>query len=87
MKKFVDFLSKRVCSSIGGEYARLAVNNAIDLDLSKNNFDILVASTRVIEDVTLSIEQRLEGVVAFVIVEIGECKKYPAAASINLILY
>lgn len=85
MKKFIDFLSKRICSSIGAEYAKSAVNRAIDLDLSKNNFDILVASTRVIEDVTLSIEQRLEGVVAFVIVEIGECKKYPSGASINLI--
>lgn len=85
MKKFITFLSKRVCSDIKPAYAKSAVERAIDLTKNEENFDILVASTRVIEDVSIPIERRLEGVVAFVIVELGECKKYPSAFSINLI--
>jgi len=85
MKKFITFLSKKVCSDIKPSYAKSAVERAIDLTDNENHFDILVASTRIIEDVTLSIERRLEGVVAFIIVELGECKKYPSVYSINLI--
>jgi len=85
MKQFITFLSKRVCSDIKPYYAKSAVERAIDLTKNEVNFDILVASTRIIEDVSLPIERRLEGVVAFVIVELGECKKYPTSYSINLI--
>jgi hypothetical protein len=58
---------------------------AIDLIENEDKFDILVASTRVMEDLTLTLEQRMSGIVAFIIVELGECKKYPASYSINLI--
>jgi hypothetical protein len=85
MKQFIEILSKNICSSIEEEYVIAAVKRAIDLVKNEKNFDILIASTRVIEDVSLPIERRLEGVVAFVIVELGECKKYPSAYSINLI--
>ena len=85
MTQFIDFLSKRVCSDIKLPYAQSAVQRAIDLTKNEKNFDILIASTRVIEDVSLPVERRLEGVVAFVIVEMGECAKYPSAYSINLI--
>lgn len=84
-KIFLNFLSKNVCSEIGGSYAKNAVTRAIDLSKNESGFDILVASTRILEDVTLPIERRLDGIVAFVIVELGECKKYPASYSINLI--
>lgn len=85
MAQFIRILSKRICSDIKASYAKSAVERAIDLIKNEENFDILIASTRVIEDVSLPIERRLEGVVAFVIVELGECKKYPSAYSINLI--
>lgn len=85
MKKFIAYLSKKVCSDIGSTYAKTAVERAIHLINNEAKFDILVASTRVIEDVSLSMDRRLEGVVAFVIVELGECHAYPSAYSINLI--
>lgn len=82
---FIKILSKSICSGIDPTYAASAVNRAIDLMNNQQTFDILIISTKVIEDVTLSIEKRLEGVVAFIIVELGECKKYPSSYSINLI--
>ena len=85
MTKFINLLSKNICSSIGGQYARNAVQKAIDLTKNEDKFDILVASTRVLDDLTLTLEQRMSGIVAFIIVELGECKKYPASYSINLI--
>lgn len=85
MEKFITFLSKLVCSDIKPAYAKSAVERAIDLTKNEEKFDILVASTRVLEDVSIPINRRLEGIVAFVIVELGECKKYPSAYSINLI--
>lgn len=85
MTKFINFLSQKICSEIGGKYAKTAVQRAIDLVNNENEFDILIASTKVIEDVTLPMENRLAGVVAFIIVELGECHKYPASYSINLI--
>lgn len=85
MQKTINFLSSQICSSIGSAYTQLALKRAIDLTSNENKFDILIASTKVIENVSLSIEERLQGVVAFVIVELGECKKYPSAYSINLI--
>lgn len=85
MKAFVKFLSENICSDIGSEYAKIAVKRAIDLTSNEQGFDILVASTKIIEDITLKPKNRLSGIVAFIIVELGECKKYPAAYSINLI--
>lgn len=85
MRLFINLLSKKICSDIGGDYAKTAVQKAIDLVKYEDKFDILVASTRVIENLTLPITERLKGIVAFVIVELGECKKYPASYSINLI--
>ena len=82
---FIKTLSRGICSGIGPGYAASAVNRAIDLMNNQQGFDILIISTKVIEDVTLPIEKRLEGVVAFIIVELGECHKYPSAYSINLI--
>jgi hypothetical protein len=86
INKFITFLSQRICSAnINWAYVKSSIEIAIDLTKNEEKFDILVASTRVIEDVTLPIERRLEGVVAFVIVQLGECQKYPSAYSINLI--
>jgi hypothetical protein len=85
MQKFLKILGSKICSKIGGTYAKSAVEKAIDLTKNEEKFDILIASTRVMEDVTLTMEQRLQGVVAFIIVELGECHKYPSAYSINLI--
>lgn len=48
-------------------------------------FDILLVSTKKIEDFTLPIEQRLSEVAAFIVVELGECAMYPLSYSINLI--
>jgi len=76
MAQFIRILSKRICSDIKASYAKSAVERAIDLIKNEENLDILIASTRVIEDVSLPIEGRLEGVVAFVIVELGECNMY-----------
>ena len=85
MKIIMEYLSKNVCSSIGPHYARTAVEKVLDLVKNEDQFDILVASPRIIEDLTLPIERRIEHIVAFIIVEMGECKKYPEAYSINLI--
>lgn len=85
MRKFITFLTNKICTNINTIYARNSLNRAIDLVKNENTFDILIASTKTIEDVTLGIEDRLKGVVAFIIVELGECKKYLNAYSINLI--
>lgn len=85
MKIFINLLSKRICSDIGGEYAKRAVEKAIDLIKNEKKFDILVASTKVLENLNLGIEQRIAEISAFIIVELGECEKYPGAYSINLI--
>jgi hypothetical protein len=85
MSKFITLLSTKICSQIGDRYARESVEQAIDLVKNEEKFDILVASTRVIEDITLTLEQRLQGVVAFIIVELNECHTYSAAYSIKLI--
>lgn len=81
----MTLLSEKICSSIGKNYAKTAVEKVIDLANNEDKFDILVASTRVMDDLTLPIEQRMAGIVAFIIVELGECEKYPASYSINLI--
>jgi hypothetical protein len=85
IKKIIQFLSAQICMGIDSTYARNALDKAIDLTKNEDKYDILVASTRRIEDLTLSFEDRMSGIVAFIIVELGECKKYPAAYSINLI--
>jgi hypothetical protein len=85
MRAFINFLSKNICTDIGSKYTMNAVRRAIDLTSNEAGFDILVASTRIIENVSLKPKDRLSGIVAFIIVELGECKKYPAAYSINLI--
>jgi hypothetical protein len=85
MQEFIQFLSKKICSDIGGDYAKKAVERALDLTKNEDKFDILVASTRVLENLTLPLTDRLQGIVAFIIVELGECQKYPSSYSINLI--
>lgn len=85
MKIVLDYFSKEICSNIGSNYARTAVSNAIHLETNLEKFDILVISTPTIENVDETLENRLSGVVAFIIVELGECEKYPSAYSINLI--
>jgi hypothetical protein len=75
----------RVCVGIGRGYAKSAVDHAIDLAKSEDKFDILVVSKRKIEDLSLSLEERITDIVAFIIVELGECEKYPGSYSINLI--
>jgi hypothetical protein len=85
MRAFINFLSKNICSDIGSNYAISAVRRAIDLTTNEKEFDILVASTKIIENVSLKMKNRLSGIVAFIIVELGECKKYPSGYSINLI--
>jgi len=85
LKKVMELLSTKICSGVGEKYALNSVRNTIDYKTNKEEFDILFASTKIIEDVSLPIERRLEGVMAFVIVELGECKKYPSSYSINLI--
>lgn len=85
VKYFIQILSKSICADIDPKYAASAVQRAIDLEKNEKEFDILIMSTKIIEDVTLPIEKRLGGVVAFIIVELGECKKFPSAYSINLI--
>lgn len=82
---FIEILSKSICVGINPGYAETAATNAIDLIDNEEEYDILIISTKVIEDISLPIEKRLEGVVAFIIVELGECKKYPSAYSIKLI--
>jgi len=52
---------------------------------SSDYFDLLLVSTKKLEDVSLPIEQRLSEVAAFIVVELGECSTYPASYSINLI--
>ena len=74
-----------VCSSIGEDYLKSAVQRAIDLASNEDKFDILVVSTRKIEDVSLPLEERITDIVAFIIVQLGECQKYPGSYSINLI--
>lgn len=75
----------RVCVGIGRGYAKKAVEHAIDLVSNEDKFDILVVSTRKLEDLSLPLEERITDIVAFIIVELGECKKYPGSYSINLI--
>jgi len=76
-----------VCSNIGDQYIRDAFNNTIQIpeDINNSNFDILVISTNIIEDVTKDFDARISGIGAFIIVQLGECEKYPKAISINLI--
>jgi hypothetical protein len=85
IKSVINLLSTKICSDIGGNYAKTAVKNTIDLVQNEENFDILVASTRIIENLSLPLEQRISQISAFIIVELGECKKYPGSYSINLI--
>ncbi len=75
----------RVCVGIGRSYAKSSVEKAIDLAQNEDKFDILVASTRKLEDLSLPLEERITDIVAFIIVELGECHKYPGSYSINLI--
>lgn len=93
MKQFIKILAgppgkknpNGVCLRIGEEYAEKAVRHAIDLMNNEDKFDILIVSTRKLENLSLPLEQRITDIVAFIIVELGECKKYPASYSINLI--
>jgi hypothetical protein len=93
MRKFITMLAtprsttnpNGVCSSIGEDYLKSAVQRAIDLASNEDKFDILVVSTRKIEDVSLPLEERITDIVAFIIVQLGECQKYPGSYSINLI--
>jgi hypothetical protein len=93
MQKFIRILAtprsttnpNGVCSSIGEDYLKSAVERAIDLASNEDKFDILVVSTRKLEDISLSLEERITDIVAFIIVELGECQKYPGSYSINLI--
>jgi hypothetical protein len=93
MQKFITMLAtprsttnpNGVCSSIGEDYLKSAVQHAIDLASNEDKFDILVVSTRKLEDLSLPLEQRITDIVAFIIVELGECQKYPGSYSINLI--
>jgi hypothetical protein len=75
----------RVCVGIDTYYAKNSVEKAIDLVQNEDKFDILVASTRKLEDLSLPLEERISDIVAFIIVELGECEKYPGSYSINLI--
>jgi hypothetical protein len=75
----------RVCVGIGRSYAKTSVEHAIDLASNEDKFDILVVSRRKLEDLSLPLEERITDIVAFIIVELGECKKYPGSYSINLI--
>jgi hypothetical protein len=85
MQLVINLLSRKICSDIGGDYAKTAVKKTIDLVQNEEKFDILVASPRIIENLNLPLEQRISEITAFIIVELGECKKYPGAYSINLI--
>ncbi len=93
MKKIIELLASpktklepnRPCSGIGEIYAKEAVMRAIDLVKNEDKFDILVASKRNLEDLSLPLENRIKEIVAFIIVELGECQKYPGSYSINLI--
>ena len=85
MELFINLLSTKICSDIGSDYAKTAVEKAIDLIKNEQKFDILVASTKIIENLSLTLEQRISEISAFIIVELGECKKYPGSYSINLI--
>jgi hypothetical protein len=85
IKLFIDLLTKKICSGIQGDYAKIAVEKTIDLVKNEDKFDILVTSTKVLEDLSLNIEQRISSITSFIIVELGECEKYPGCYSINLI--
>ena len=77
-----------LCRGIGLVYGQQAVTNLLDKNAS---FDLLVALQADYESVnrigrTETVSQRkLEKVVAFIIVELGECIKKPNTISVNLI--
>ena len=73
-------ISRKRTTDAAGK-VKMAVSSTDIVD----KFDILLASTRKIENVDLPIEERLSDVAAFIIVELGECQKYSSAYSINLI--
>ena len=86
LKSALDSLTN-VCSKIGEVYIKRAFENTIIIpeDISSSKFDILLLSTDIIEDITKDFDARISGIRAFIIVELGECEKFPKAFSINLI--
>ena len=78
---------KKLCLDIRVGYINKSFGNTIKIpeNITESKFDILVLSTNIIEDITQNFDARISGIVAFIIVELGECQKFPKAFSINLI--
>ena len=83
LPKFAD-----MCHGIGERYGHDSVENVLN---SSNNFDFLVAVYSDYEAVsnlgttkTVS-NNKIKQIVAFIIVELGECQKKPNTVSVNLI--
>ncbi len=85
LKKTMNYLSKNICEGIGDSYTRISVVKSMSLTKRDEFYDILVVSDNRIENLNMELKDRLAGVVGFIIVELGECKLYPSAYSINLI--
>jgi hypothetical protein len=86
----IDVLPKfaTMCHGIGEDYGRVSVENVLN---SSNNFDLLVAVYSDYEAVsnlgttkTVS-NNKIKQIVAFIIVELGECQKKPNTVSVRLI--
>ena len=87
LKSTLDSLQKVCSDNILETYTKEAFDNTFTIpeNITESKFDILVLSKNIIEDVTKDFNARISGVVAFIIVELGECQQFPKAFSINLI--
>jgi hypothetical protein len=77
-----------ICQDISEGYGQYAVQSLLD---RSNQFDLLVALHADYNDVdrlgktTTVSERKINKIAAFIIVELGECKKKPKTVSVNLI--
>jgi hypothetical protein len=83
---FFENMAMSVCGGIGEEYGQLSTK----LSMSKPNFDILIAAKSDYKTIEISnsarmMEDKIDKILGFIIVEKGECPKYPTAYAINLI--
>lgn len=79
LDSIINYLSKHICSDIGENYSKNAIKNALET----KEFDILFMARNIKDNDSLKL--KLDGICGFIIVELGECKLYKNAYSINLI--
>ena len=79
IKLFMDKCSEKICKNIGSKYSKLTINDVFN----NNKFDLAILSIPFDKDDSIS--KMIDGVVGFIVTELGECNLYPNAYSIKLV--